>query len=201
MKILNVVMLGALFSTILVAQNSSNISTPPDTQILSKSWRREVINTKLDADPFAANNQYRDRVFAQKQATEYNAKKPDGQRAVQPKAPPSEKPSVEMPRGVSAMYTYQAKVKNRGDKTIKSIEWEYVFLDPETKEEISRFQCVSKVKIGAGKSGDLIMSASTPPSNLIDARKTDKGQQQFIEQILISRIEYNDGSVWQRLQK
>lgn len=206
MKVLNAVMTGALFSTIVAAQNSSNISTPPDTEILNKSWHREVINPALDKDPFKVSDPFRDAPSPQKQPNpakqqgENAVKKPSAPRPVQPRAPVAP-PSPSVPKGRFETYFYQVKVKNTGDKTIRAVAWEYVFIDPETKKDINRFVCLNKVKINPGKSGDLIMSASTPPSNLIDARKADKGQQRFIEQIVISRIEYSDGSVWQRPQK
>jgi hypothetical protein len=197
MKLLNLVMTGALLTAIVPAQNSSPISTPSDVEILNQSWRREVINTKLNADPFKVNDQTREALMAQRQPREVDPKKPDTTRAVQPKAPSSKAPTSGSGRRFET-YFYRAKVKNTGAKTIKAIDWYYVFINPDTKAEISRFQCASKIKINSGKSADLSMNASAPPSNLIDAGKAHQGQEQFIERIIISRIEYSDGSVWQR---
>jgi hypothetical protein len=104
------------------------------------------------------------------------------------------------PSGLIERFYYQVKIKNLGSKTMKSIVWEYVFFDPETRTELSRFQCTDKLKLGPGKSADLLMNSPTPPSSVIDVRKTDKGPQQFIEQIVIARIEYSDGSIWQNPQ-
>jgi hypothetical protein len=201
MKILSA-LLTAIFLTVLVpAQDLTNPSAPPDIEVLGKSWRREVIHTKLDEDPFKANDQQRDTMIEQKKATEYNATKGNGQRPIRPETPDSKQPSVETPKDAKGTYFYQAKIKNIGSKTIKSVEWAYVFIDSDTKEPVTRVQALNKIKINPGKSADLITSAPTPPSNLVDAGKQKKGQAQFIEQIDISRIEYSDGSVWQRPQK
>jgi hypothetical protein len=197
MRILNIVMTGALLAAIVPAQDSTNNSAPPSMEILNKSWHREVINTKLNSDPFRVNDQTRDMQISQKQPSDYNPKRPDAQRAVQPKTPSSKGPSSGSGRRIEA-YFYRTKVKNNSDKTIRAIAWEYVFITPDTKTEISRFQCSSKIKINPGKSSDLIMRASVPPSNVLDVTKLDKGAEQFIERIIISRIEYDDGSVWQR---
>ena len=197
MKILNIVLTGALLTLTVQAQDSAGHSAPPDMEILNKSWRREVINTKLNTDPFRVNDQTREVLLSQRQPGESNPKKPDAQRSVQLKTPSSKAPSSGSGRRVET-YFYRAKVKNTGDKTIRSIAWEYIFINPETKVEISRFQCLNKIKINPGKSANLMMSAAAPPSNIVDVSKLDKGQEQFIERIIISRIEYSDGSIWQR---
>jgi hypothetical protein len=197
MKILNIVMMGALLTAIVPAQDSTNHSAAPGMEILNKSWRREVINTKLNTDPFRINDQTREVLMSQKQPSDVNPKKPDAPRAVQPKKPSSKAPTSGSGHRIE-VYFYRAKVKNNSDKSIRTVAWEYVFINPDTKAEITRFQCSNKVKINPGKSSDLIMNASAPPSNLIDVTKINKGQEQFIERIIISRIEYSDGSVWQR---
>jgi hypothetical protein len=201
MKILSA-LLAALFLTALVpAQDAAKPGLPPDIEVLSKSWRREAVHAKLGDDPMRANDQQRDTMIEQKKATEYNATKGSRERPIRPETADSSQPSVEMPKDASLSYLYQAKIKNTGSKTIKLVEWAYVIIDSESKETINRFQSVNKVKINSGKSADLIISTPTPPSNLVDAGKSKKGQAQFIEEIDISRIEYSDGSVWQRPEK
>jgi hypothetical protein len=201
MKILSALIAVLFLAALVPAQDSANVSAPPDIEILSKSWRREVVHTKLDEDPFRANDQQRDNMIEQKRATDYNATRGATERPIRPETPKSSQPSVEVPKDPNATYVYQAKIKNTGSKAIKSVEWAYVILDSESKEPITRIQALNKIKINPGKSADLITSAPTPPTNVVDAGKYKKGQQPFIEQIDISRIEYNDGSVWQRPEK
>lgn len=200
MNPLSIVMIGICLTVIAAAQTPSAPSTPPDVEILSKSWRRGTLQSKLDKDPFEANDQQRDEMLEQKKATEYNARRSAGEKPLRPETPDSKQPTVEIAKDPTAIYYYQTKMKNIGTKTIKSVDWAYVFVDSQSKEEMVRFQSLSKVKINPGKSSDLSMSASTPPSNVVDASKAAKGKEQFIEQIVINRIEYSDGSVWQRPQ-
>jgi hypothetical protein len=198
MKTLKMVMIGVCLASIAVAQEIPATSGPADIEVLKKSWRRELINLALDVDPLKVHEEYRDAVNAQKEADKYNKKKPAGEPVMRPKTPVP-KPNDLPPSGLIERFYYQVKIKNTGSKTMKSVVWEYVFFDPETKTELSRFQCSDKFKLGPGKSADLLMNSPTPPSSVIDIRKADKGQQ-FIEQIVIARIEYSDGSVWQNPQ-
>jgi hypothetical protein len=199
MKTLNMVMLGVCLASLAVAQEIPATSVPSDIEVLKKSWHRELINLALAVDPLKVHDEYREAVNAQKEADKYNKKKPAGEPAVRPKSP-TPRPSDLPPSGLIERFYYQAKIKNIGSKTMKSIVWEYVFFDPETKTELSRFQCTDKVKVGPGKSAELLMNSPSPPSSVIDVRKADKGQQLFIEQFVITRIEYSDGSVWQNTQ-
>ena len=199
MRLLIIVMTGALLTAVVAAQDSAPSPAPPNVEIVSKSWRRELLNSKLDEDPFKANDQHRDREREQQQATLINKARSSG-KSVRPETPDSTLPSVEMPKDAKTVYFYQAKLKNTGSKTIRSIDWDYVFFEKETKEEVSRFQAKSNVKIEPGKSVDLRIEAQTPPSRLVDATKGAK-ENQFIEEIVITRVEYADGTIWQRPQK
>jgi hypothetical protein len=199
MKTLKIVMIGVYLASAAIAQEISTTSVPPDIEVLKKSWHREIINPALGVDPFKANREHNEEVQTQKKIDEYNKKKPAGATQMPPKATMSQ-PSQSRSSGLIERFYYQAKIKNIGNKTIKSITWEYVFFDIETKVEISRFQCEDKRKINPGKSADLLMNSPTPPASILDIKKADKGQQLFIEQFVIARIEYSDGSVWQNPQ-
>jgi hypothetical protein len=193
MKILNIVIIGICLTTIAAAQDITKSSTPPDIEILKKSWRKEKLNTGLNKDPFTGNNQYQNDARAQADANKYNAQKSDGLPLQQPVSPIR-------PQGELMLYVFQARIKNTGTRTIQAITWKYAFLNPQTNEEIRRIQSISKIKIAPAKSNDLIIKA-TAPSDLLPASKANQGQSQYIEQVVISRIEYNDGSVWESPQK
>jgi len=95
-------------------------------------------------------------------------------------------------------YKYRAKVLNTGNKTIELLDWEYRFI-VRTGEQVHRHQFRSRVKIGVGKSKELEGFSSDPPSRTIDiASLAKKRRYPFEEQVLINRVQYSDGSVWQR---
>ena len=50
-------------------------------------------------------------------------------------------------------YRYKVLVKNAGAKTVKLIDWDYVFLDANTRQEVARRQFTSEEKVRPGKEG------------------------------------------------
>ena len=61
-------------------------------------------------------------------------------------------------------YTYEIAVHNSSPKVIREIDWDYVFTDSETGEELGRRQFTSVDKIGADKKKKLVMRVHTPPT-------------------------------------
>ena len=97
------------------------------------------------------------------------------------------------------VFAYKVTVKNSGDKAIKSVDWDYVFLNAETQDEINRQQFTSTEKIGPGKAKELNVLINRSPTKTISADMLDKNERQGLsEQVVVMRIEYTDGSVWQR---
>ncbi|MCU1289045.1 MAG: hypothetical protein JWN60_1274 [Acidobacteria bacterium] len=96
-------------------------------------------------------------------------------------------------------YEYIVKIKNNGDKKIKSIQWSFDFIDPVSLEKIDTHQFRSEKELSAGKIRKLIEFSISPPTKIIDAALAEKaGENPYKEVITIDRIEYSDGSVWIR---
>jgi hypothetical protein len=95
-------------------------------------------------------------------------------------------------------YKYRAKVTNVGGKNIRAIVWEYQFTEVGSREVHShRFRTVTR--IGPGRSKELVAFSYAPPSRTINVASLGlKGSKPFEEQVLIDRVEYSDGSAWQR---
>jgi hypothetical protein len=87
------------------------------------------------------------------------------------------------------------RVENKGAKEIKAIAWEYVFFDPLDRSVISRHRFLSEVKISPGKKKKV--SGFTVRRPMQVARSEDASLQP-VEQVVIRRVEYADGSVWER---
>jgi len=96
-------------------------------------------------------------------------------------------------------FLYEISVKNTGAKTIKEIDWDYVFLDAATGQELSRRQFTHTEKIGPGKSKELSLLIPSPPTQQISVYSLGKKERDGLnEQVVIIRVTYSDGSVWQR---
>lgn len=95
-------------------------------------------------------------------------------------------------------YKYRARVTNVGSKNIRAIVWEYRFTEAGSGEAHShRFRTVTR--IGPGRSKELVAFSYAPPSRTINVASLGlKGSKPFEEQVLINRVEYSDGSTWQR---
>ena len=96
-------------------------------------------------------------------------------------------------------FMYKLSVRNTGTKAIKSLDWDHIFFDPDMKAETGRHQFTGDEKIGPGKQKEFNVFISAPPSHTISVDKLNKGERETVgERVVIMRIQYADGSVWQR---
>lgn len=93
-------------------------------------------------------------------------------------------------------YLYQIKVQNPAKKIVEIVFWEYQFHDPSHPDLIARRQFLCGVSIPEGKAKDLEGFSLSGPSDVVDVKTIDSGG--FKENVLINRVEYSDGSIWQR---
>ncbi|HET6851690.1 MAG TPA: hypothetical protein VFH46_05165 [Pyrinomonadaceae bacterium] len=95
-------------------------------------------------------------------------------------------------------FLYRASIKNNSTKPIAEIDWDYIFTDAATGDELDRRQFTSVHNIGPGKQKELTFTVPTPPTRRISVHALDKKERIGIgEQVVIVRIKYADGSVWQ----
>jgi hypothetical protein len=78
------------------------------------------------------------------------------------------------------------------------MSWDYIFIDPANEDRFDHHQFRSEKKIRPGKTQQITEFSFAPPSRVVDVRvvnKTEGGR--FVERVIITRIEYVDGSVWE----
>jgi hypothetical protein len=103
---------------------------------------------------------------------------------------------TEMPRDG---YRYKVTLRNDGDKTIKSIDWDYYFVDAVTNQELARHQFTSDETIKPGKSKEVAVLYLKPPVKTVDARSLRKKEgEAYVGRVVIARLQFSDGSVWQQ---
>ncbi len=96
-------------------------------------------------------------------------------------------------------FTYKVSLRNTGAKAVKSLDWDHVFFDPDTKAETGRHQFTSDEKIAPGKQKELSVFTPSPPSTTISVHRLQKRERETVgESIVVVRVEYADGSVWRR---
>ena len=94
-------------------------------------------------------------------------------------------------------YAYRIKVQNPTAKVVEIIFWEYQFQDPANPDLVARRQFLCGVNIPAGKGKDLEGFSLSGPSEVVNVKTLNSGSG-FKENVLINRIEFSDGSIWQR---
>lgn len=100
--------------------------------------------------------------------------------------------SMKSKRGVVYVFKYTAKVslKNLATKTIKAVEWNYVFVNPESGKELKRYKFLSKQQILPGESQTLLKDI------FFDLKENTRHFNTGKQKVLLARIEYTDGSSW-----
>lgn len=99
----------------------------------------------------------------------------------------------------SKFYLYELKVKNSDTKTIKSLLWEYQAGSQSASQNVFTRQFLCTEKIKANDSKTLKTISFLPPVSVVDASDLkDKDQRKYVMDIIINRVEYTDGTIWQR---
>jgi len=93
-------------------------------------------------------------------------------------------------------FAYRIKVQNASPKVVEIVFWEYRFVDPAKPDLVARRQFLCGVNIPAGKGKDLEGFSLSGPSDVISVQTL--ADNVFKEDVLINRVEYSDGSIWQR---
>lgn len=169
-------------------------AAPPDLVVLQKKWQTSVRNPALDEDPFAANDDFADAQRQQKINDLQNKIRGRGAEALEPPPPHTKQTKESAPLGAVTTYVYRAKVKNTGAKTIRLIDWGYIFLDPDTRQEVGRHLYTAKVKLRPGQDNELVGRSAKPQTSTVSVKNAGR---ELGEQVVIYRVEYDDGSVWQ----
>ncbi|HEY0765035.1 MAG TPA: hypothetical protein VGD61_21835 [Pyrinomonadaceae bacterium] len=97
------------------------------------------------------------------------------------------------------VFVYKTTIKNGSPKSIKSIDWDYIFLERGTETEIGRQQFTSEEKIASGKTKELIVTITKPPTQTISLTALNKNERESLDgRVIVVRIDYADGTSWQR---
>lgn len=184
------------------APTAQNAPPQPEVVVLKYSWTKERINWQ--SDPFAPTvenmGDVRRRIGDQRRAerarasgnTAEAAKIDQEQRSEQvirarPPAPPR------------YAFRYKISLRNAGQKAIKEIDWDYVFTDAATGEVLGRREFTGVEKIAPGKEKELNFMSPSAPARKISLQSLNKSEREGLsEQVVLVRILYEDGTVWQR---
>ncbi len=172
-----------------------------DVVILKCSWQKERIRPR----PSLASLASRDELIQQSQREQQlAAAKNVGDRGKVAKLETqisnhqkatAQASQTELPRDG---YRYKLTLQNDSVKTIKSIDWDYLFLEPITQQELAHHQFTSDETIKPGKRKEVSVLYLIPPLKTISVQTLNKKDPARIsEQVVVVHIQYSDGSFWQ----
>jgi hypothetical protein len=96
-------------------------------------------------------------------------------------------------------FAYKARVQNASSRVIEILFWEYQFTDASNPTAVTRRQFLCGVNIKPGKEKELQAFSLFGPSEVVNVESlANKSANAFQEKVLINRVEYSDGSIWQR---
>jgi hypothetical protein len=178
-------------------------TAPPDAtgvEVIKFSWSKERIN--WEHDPFGGPIENFDEMRARSRIERQSQSAKQGSKVQQDaKADAANLALLHKTTPSQYVFTYKTTVRNLSNKTIKSVDWDYVFFDKSTNTELGRQQFTSEEKIGPGKSKELIVAIRKPPTHTISVTALNKGEGDLLlGRILILGVQYSDGTSWQAPQ-
>lgn len=96
-------------------------------------------------------------------------------------------------------FQYRAKIQNASGKLIQVVFWEYQFTETANPSNVVRRQFLCSVNLKPDKNQELQVFSTSGPSDVISVGSlSNKSGKLFQEKVVINRVEYADGSIWQR---
>lgn len=190
-----------LFCAVSLAQTSA--PSAPDLVVLKHDWSKVRIN--WERDPFGGTvDSFHD--VRQRVGDERRLERARGSGDI------GEASKIERERRAEQVlksrqtappryaFLYKLTVKNTGGKTIKELDWDYIFVDAATGQEVGRRQFTAIEKIGPGKRKEMDFLISSPPTQMISVHALNKKEREGLAgQVVIVRVVYEDGTIWSRL--
>ena len=98
-------------------------------------------------------------------------------------------------------FIYKTKVKNNHTAAITQIDWDYVFFERGTENEIGRQEFTSDEQVGPGKTKELVVTITSPPTRTVSVTSLNlEERNRLSEKIILVRVKYADGHIWQAPQ-
>ena len=198
------VLLLLLSASPALAQDVSADETP--LAVLSYRWSRdrraqELVDTSNRSSPQAA-------MIPQNKNFQRNARINDPAGVRDPNADTLDGRSAELDRITAQAretkpqtdgFTYQTKVQNNSAKPVAVVFWEYQFREKGSSTILSRRQFVCLARVKPAKTRDFEIFTLAAPSSVISVKTlSKKSEPTFDEAVIVNRVEFEDGSNWQR---
>lgn len=184
-----------LLSGSAAAQTSLTEHDAPGVTVTKKRWQTRVSGYNVNGDSMSSSQDYMEGERIRKEIQAENDRTGvRGTTVVQVIR-------FRMPqRGATALdHFFEAEIRNTGTKKIRWVAWEYRLFHEGRQIEVHFQPFATSVKISPGKGAKVQGSVTQYVASLSEAKEAARQfQGNYEERVIIQRIEYDDGSVWER---
>ncbi|HEY0170825.1 MAG TPA: hypothetical protein VGB98_07370 [Pyrinomonadaceae bacterium] len=189
-------------------------NTPPPAQeggpglaVVKHSWSKERIN--WEADPFGGPNENFDQMRARARNERRVLEARSGGNQIEAgkaeREARADSANIERLRAAKPArygFLYKFTLRNDGARPVKAVEWDYVFTDAATGQELGRRRFAGGEKIGPGKKKEFAFFIPAPPTRTISADALDRKERVGLaEEVVVIGVLYEDGTVWRPEQE
>ena len=187
------ILLILLVASIVCAQEPSGV------EVVKSSWSK--IRIGWERDPFAGPLENFDEMRSRAR-NERRVATGGGERARrEAKADEANLAAQRAKKPSQYYFIYKTKIKNNHTAAITQIDWDYVFYERDTENEIGRQEFTSDEQVGPGKTKELVVTITSPPTRTISVTSLSlEERNRLSEKIVLVRVKYADGHTWQAPQ-
>ena len=184
------ILLILLATTIVCAQEPSGV------EVVKASWSK--IRIGWERDPFGGPLENFDEMRSRVR-NERRVATGGGERAKrEAKADEANLAAQREKKPPQYYFIYKTKIKNNHTSAITQIDWDYVFFERGTETELGRQQFTSDEQIGPGKTKELVVTITSPPTRTISVTSLNlEERDRLSEKIILIHIKFADGHTWQ----
>jgi hypothetical protein len=189
-KIRGLLFLVLLSAPVVCAQEPSGV------EVIKSSWSKVRIG--WERDPFAGPLENFDEMRARAR-NERRVAQGGGERAKrEAKADEANLEKQRQKNPPKYYFVYKAKIKNTHTAAITQIDWDHVFYERGTDNEMGRQEFTSDEQIGPGKTKEVTVTITSPPTRTVSVTSLNlEERDRLTEKIIIIRVKYADGYIWQ----
>jgi hypothetical protein len=169
---------------------------PSGVEVVKASWSK--IRIGWERDPFAGPLENFDEMRSRAR-NERRVAQGGGERAKREAKADEANLAKQRENNPSRYYfIYKTKIKNISTSAITQIDWDYIFYERGSENELGRQQFTSDEHVGPGKTKELTVTMTSPPARTVSITSLNlEEHDRFSEKIIIVRVKYADGRVWQ----
>ena len=159
LKVRGLLLLVLLCAPVVWAQEPSGV------EVVKSSWSKVRIG--WERDPFAGPLENFDEMRSRAR-NERRVAQGGGERAKRDaKADEANLAKIRENNQSRYYFIYKTKIKNNHTAAITQIDWDYVFYERDTENELGRQQFTSDEQVGPGKTKELTVTITSPPTRTV----------------------------------